>query len=57
MGFTITQGLMLVLQTAFTMAVSTANKGWRFGNRPYSGPYHPSNKQTSNGIIVGDSYH
>ena len=52
MGFTITQGLMLVLLTASTMVVSTANKGCQFGNRPYSGPYHPNNKQTSNRIIV-----
>ncbi|KAK9988304.1 hypothetical protein SO802_028543 [Lithocarpus litseifolius] len=48
---------MLVLLTASTMAVSTANRGWQFENRPYSGPYHPNNQQTSNKIIVGDSYH
>ena len=57
MGFTIAQGLVLVLLTASTMAVSTANKGWQFGNWPYRGPYHPNNTQTSNRIIVGDSYH
>ena len=57
MGFTVAQGLMLVLLIASTMAVSTANKGWQFGNWPYRGPYHPNNTQTSNRIIVGDSYH
>ena len=54
MGFTIAQGLMLVLLIASTMAVSTANKGWQFGNWPSR---HPNNTQTSNRIIVGDSYH
>jgi len=46
MGFTIAQGLMLVLLIASTMVVSTARP---FGNS--------TNTQTSNRIIVGDSYH
>ncbi|KAK9988292.1 hypothetical protein SO802_028531 [Lithocarpus litseifolius] len=46
MGFTIAQGLMLVLLIDSTMAVSTARP---FGNS--------KNTQTSNRIIVGDSYH
>ncbi|XP_050259952.1 uncharacterized protein LOC126705035 [Quercus robur] len=46
MGFTITQGLMLVLLIASTMAVSIARP---FGNS--------INTQTSNKIIVGDMYH
>ena len=46
MGFTITQGLMLVLLIASTMAVITARP---FGNS--------INTQTSNKIIVGGSYH
>uniref|UniRef100_A0A7N2MX10 Phytocyanin domain-containing protein n=1 Tax=Quercus lobata TaxID=97700 RepID=A0A7N2MX10_QUELO len=57
MGFTVAQGLMLVLLIASTMALSTANKGWQFGNWPYRGLYHPNNIQTSNRIIVGNSYH
>ncbi|KAK9988288.1 hypothetical protein SO802_028527 [Lithocarpus litseifolius] len=44
MGFTIAQGLMLVLLIASTMAVSTA---WPFGNS--------NNTKTSNRIIVGGS--
>ena len=46
MGFTITQGLMLVLLIASTMAIITARP---FGNS--------INTQTSNKIIVGGSYH
>ena len=46
MGFTIAQGLMLVLLIASTMAVSTASP---FGNS--------NKKQTSEKIIVGGSYH
>ncbi|KAK7819293.1 cucumber peeling cupredoxin [Quercus suber] len=46
MGFTIAQGLMLVLLIASTMAISTA--------RPFGNSH---NTQTSNKIIVGDSYH
>ncbi|KAF3964108.1 hypothetical protein ACB098_07G106900 [Castanea mollissima] len=57
MGFTVAHGLMLVLLIASTMAISMANKGGQFGNWPYRGPYHPNNTQTSNRIIVGDSYH
>ena len=44
MGFTIAQGLMLVLLIASTMAVSIA---WPFGNS--------NNTKTSNRIIVGGS--
>ena len=57
MGFTIAQRLMLVLLIASTMALSIANKGWQYGNWPSHGPYPPNNTQTSNRIIVGDSYH
>ena len=57
MGFTTAKGLMLLLLIASTMALSTANKGWQFGNWPCRGPYHPNNTQTSNRIIVGDPYH
>ncbi|KAL4615503.1 hypothetical protein ACB092_07G130000, partial [Castanea dentata] len=48
---------MLMLLTASTMVVSTANRGWQFGNRLYYGPYHPNNEQTSKKIIVGGSNH
>ena len=57
MGFTIAQGLMLLLLTASTLAVSMANKDWQSGNWPFRGPYHPNNTQVSNRIIVGDSQH
>ena len=57
MGFTVAQGLMLLLLIASTMTVSKANRGCKFGNQPFRHPHHPNNTQTSNRIIVGDSYH
>ncbi|XP_030935823.1 uncharacterized protein LOC115960929 [Quercus lobata] len=57
MGFTVAQGLMLLLLIASTMAVSKANRGCKFGNQPFHHPHHPNNTRTSNRIIVGDSYH